>query len=134
MLVAGENFGIGSSREHAVWAILDYGFQAVVAPRFGDIFYTNSTKSGLVTVVLEPDVVATLLDAVEADPELELTIDLERLTLEAPALGLTAGFPMEPGTQRRFLEGLDDIGLTLEAADDIAVFERARPGWLEPAG
>jgi 3-isopropylmalate/(R)-2-methylmalate dehydratase small subunit len=134
ILVAGENFGIGSSREHAVWAILDYGFQAVVSSRFGDIFRNNATKNGLVPVELEGEVVAGLLDAVEADPDLELTLDLERLTVEAPAIGLTARFPMDPATQLRFLDGLDDIGITLRAADDIAAFEAARPVWLEPAG
>jgi 3-isopropylmalate/(R)-2-methylmalate dehydratase small subunit len=134
ILVAGENFGIGSSREHAVWAILDYGFEAVISSRFGDIFRNNATKNGLVPVELEADVVARLLDAIEADPELELTLDLGRLTVEAPAIGLTARFPMDPATQQRFLDGLDDIGITLQAADDIAAFEAGRPAWLEPAG
>jgi 3-isopropylmalate/(R)-2-methylmalate dehydratase small subunit len=132
ILVTGENFGIGSSREHAVWAILDYGFQAVISPRFGDIFYNNSTKNGLVPIVVEPDVASRLLDAIEERPDLELTIDVERLTVEVPAIGLTAGFPLDPGTQRRFLEGLDDIGITLQSEDDIAAFEHDRPAWLEP--
>jgi 3-isopropylmalate/(R)-2-methylmalate dehydratase small subunit len=134
ILVAGENFGIGSSREHAVWAILDYGFEAVISSRFGDIFRNNATKNGLVPVELDGDVVARLLDAVEADPDLELTLDLERLTVEAPAIGLTVGFPMDPATQQRFLDGLDDIGITLQAADDITAFEASRPAWLEPTG
>jgi 3-isopropylmalate/(R)-2-methylmalate dehydratase small subunit len=134
ILVAGENFGIGSSREHAVWAIVDYGFQAVISSRFGDIFRNNATKNGLVPVELDGEVVGRLLDCVEADPDLELTLDLERLTLEAPAIGLTARFPLEPATQQRFLDGLDDIGITLKSADDITAFESARPAWLEPAG
>jgi 3-isopropylmalate/(R)-2-methylmalate dehydratase small subunit len=130
ILVAGENFGIGSSREHAVWAILDYGFDAVISPLFGDIFRNNCTKNGLVPIVLEASVVAMLLDAIEADPTLEITIDVERLTVEAPAIGLGASFPMDPATQHRFLEGLDDIGITLTAEDEIAAFEASRPAWL----
>jgi 3-isopropylmalate/(R)-2-methylmalate dehydratase small subunit len=130
ILVAGENFGIGSSREHAVWAILDYGFDAVISPLFGDIFRNNCTKNGLVPIVLEAGVVAMLLDAIEADPTLEITIDVERLTVEAPAIGLGASFPMDPATQHRFLEGLDDIGITLTAEDEIAAFEASRPAWL----
>ena len=133
ILVAGENFGTGSSREHAVWAIQDYGFDAVISPRFSDIFRNNCTKNGLVPVVLEPEVVAQLLDAIEADPTLELTIDMERLTVEAPAIGLVATFPLDAATQHRFLEGLDDIGITLMAVDDITAYEASRPDWLAPA-
>jgi 3-isopropylmalate/(R)-2-methylmalate dehydratase small subunit len=134
VLVAGENFGIGSSREHAVWAIQDYGFDAVISSRFGDIFRTNCTKNGLVPVVLDTEIVARLLDAIESDPSVELTIDLERLTVEAPAAGLGASFPMDPATQHRFLEGLDDIAITLAAEHEITAFEAGRPGWLESAG
>jgi 3-isopropylmalate/(R)-2-methylmalate dehydratase small subunit len=130
ILVAGENFGIGSSREHAVWALMDYGFQAVVSPQFGDIFRNNSTKAGLVPVQVDPEVGQALLDAIKRDPSLEITVDLERLVLEAPAAGIEAAFPLDPFTQHRLLEGLDDIGLTLRFADDIAAYETARPSWL----
>jgi len=130
ILVAGANFGIGSSREHAVWALMDYGFEAVISPRFGDIFRNNSTKAGLLPVQVEPEVGAALLSAVAEDPSLEITIDLERLRLEAPSAGIEASFPLDPFTQHRLLEGLDDIGLTLRFADAIAEYETTRPSWL----
>ena len=130
ILVAGPNFGTGSSREHAVWAIQQYGFQAVVSPRFGDIFRNNSTKNGLVPVVVPPEVGEQLLRAVEADPTLEITIDVERRTLEAPAIGLTCDFPLDESVRHRFLEGLDDIGLTLKVGETIDTYEATRPTWL----
>jgi 3-isopropylmalate/(R)-2-methylmalate dehydratase small subunit len=130
IMVAGPNFGVGSSREHAVWALTDYGFQAVISPRFGDIFRNNSTKSGLVPVQVDPAVGEALLRAVQADPTLEITIDIERLTVSAPAAGIEASFPLDPFTQHRILEGLDDVGLTLRHADDIAAFEAGRASWL----
>ena len=130
ILVAGPNFGTGSSREHAVWAIQQYGFAAVISPRFGDIFRNNSTKNGLVPVVVSPEVGEQLLRAIEADPTLELTIDVERKTLEAPALGLSVEFPLDDSVQHRFLEGLDDIGLTLRLTDEISAYEATRPAWL----
>jgi 3-isopropylmalate/(R)-2-methylmalate dehydratase small subunit len=137
ILVAGPNFGTGSSREHAVWAILDYGFQAVVSPRFGDIFRNNATKNGLVPVLVSPEVGEALMRAVEADPDLELTIDVERRTLSAPAVGIETEFPLDDATRERFLEGLDDIGITLRSETDIAAYEERRAGWLprvsEPA-
>jgi 3-isopropylmalate/(R)-2-methylmalate dehydratase small subunit len=134
ILVAGENFGTGSSREHAVWAIQDYGFDAVISPRFSDIFRNNCTKNGLAPIVVDRDVVDRLLDAIESGPTLELTIDVERLTVEAPAIGLAARFSMDAPTQHRFLEGLDDIGLTLASEADITAYEARRPAWLEPSG
>jgi 3-isopropylmalate/(R)-2-methylmalate dehydratase small subunit len=130
VLVAGPNFGTGSSREHAVWAIQQYGFRAVVSPRFGDIFRNNAAKNGLVPVVVEPEVGERLLAAIEADPTLELTIDVERRTLEAPSIGLEVGFALDDAVRTRFLEGLDDIGLTLRHEPDIADFERRRPAWM----
>jgi 3-isopropylmalate/(R)-2-methylmalate dehydratase small subunit len=130
ILVAGPNFGTGSSREHAVWALTDYGFEAVISPRFGDIFRNNSTKAGLVPVQVDPAVARALLDAITKDPALEITIDLERLRVEAPAAGIEADFPLDPFTQHRLLEGLDDIGLTLRFAGDIDVYEPKRPSWL----
>jgi 3-isopropylmalate/(R)-2-methylmalate dehydratase small subunit len=130
ILVAGPNFGVGSSREHAVWALMDYGFRAVVSPRFGDIFRNNATKSGLLPVQVPGDVGAALLRAIVADPTLELTIDVERRTLSAPAAGIEVTFPLDGFTQHRLLEGLDDIGLTLRHGDDIDAFEGSRPDWM----
>lgn len=130
ILVAGPNFGTGSSREHAVWAIQQYGFQAVISPRFGDIFRNNSTKNGLVPVVVSPEVGEQLLRAIEADPTLELTVDVDRRVLEVPALGLEVEFPLDDAVRHRFLEGLDDIGLTLQKGDAIDTYESGRPTWL----
>jgi 3-isopropylmalate/(R)-2-methylmalate dehydratase small subunit len=130
ILVAGPNFGTGSSREHAVWAIMDYGFAAVVSPRFGDIFRNNATKNGLVPVQVDPEVGQALLEAVEADPGLEITIDVERRTLSAPAIGVEVEFPLDDATRERFLEGLDDIGITLRNEADITAYEATRPNWL----
>ncbi len=130
ILVAGPNFGTGSSREHAVWAITDFGFKAVVSPRFGDIFRNNATKNGLVPVVVPPEVGEALLRAVEADPDLEITIDVERRTLSAPAAGIECSFPLDDATRERFLEGLDDIGITLRDVGAIDDYEARRPAWL----
>jgi 3-isopropylmalate/(R)-2-methylmalate dehydratase small subunit len=133
ILLAGPKFGVGSSREHAVWALLDYGFRAVVAPSFGDIFRNNSTKAGLVPVQLGADSAAELMAAVQADPELEVVVDVERLVVEAPGIGFTAPFPMDAFTRHRLLEGLDDIGLTLGHADAITAYEATRSAWLPVA-
>ena len=131
ILVAGPNFGTGSSREHAVWAIQQAGFKAVVSPRFGDIFRNNSTKNGLVPVLVSEAVGAQLLQAIETDPTLELTIDIDRRTLEAPALGLTVDFPLDDAVRHRFLEGLDDIGITMRHESNITDYESNRPAWLQ---
>jgi 3-isopropylmalate/(R)-2-methylmalate dehydratase small subunit len=133
ILIGGPNFGTGSSREHAVWAIMDYGFQAVISPRFADIFRNNCTKNGLVPVVVSPEVGEQLLRAVEADPTLEIVVDVDRRTLAAPAIGLEVEFPLEDSVRERFLEGLDDIGITLRSEADITSFEAGRPGWLPTA-
>jgi 3-isopropylmalate/(R)-2-methylmalate dehydratase small subunit len=130
ILVAGENFGVGSSREHAVWAIVDYGFQAVIAPRFGDIFRNNSTKNGLVPVVVSHEIGEKLLRAVEADPTVEITVDVAERRVQAPSIGIDEPFPLDDATRTRFLEGLDDIGITLQHADAITAFEATRPAWL----
>src|SRR5579875_3177190 len=130
ILIAGPNFGTGSSREHAVWALMDYGFAAVISPRFGDIFRNNCTKAGLLPVQVSAEKGRALLDAVEADPSLELTIDVERLVVSAPAAGIEAEFPLDPFTQHRLLNGLDDIGLTLQHEDDISRHEQKRSTWL----
>jgi 3-isopropylmalate/(R)-2-methylmalate dehydratase small subunit len=133
ILVAGANFGTGSSREHAVWAIQQAGFKAVISPRFGDIFRNNSTKNGLVPVVVDAAIGEQLLRAVEADPTLELTIDVERGTLEAPAIGLETTFPLDESVRERFLAGLDDIGISLQQVDAISSYESTRAKWLPTA-
>ncbi len=133
ILVAGPNFGTGSSREHAVWAIMDYGFQAVVSSRFADIFRNNCTQNGLVPVQVSPEVGRQLLAAVDADPSLEIVVDVERRTLSAPAIDLDVAFPLDDATQERFLEGLDDIGITLRTEEKITAFEASRPAWLPTA-
>jgi 3-isopropylmalate/(R)-2-methylmalate dehydratase small subunit len=133
ILVAGTNFGTGSSREHAVWAIQQYGFAAVVSPRFGDIFRNNATKNGLVPVEVSPEVGRQLLDALEADPELELVVDVDRRVLEAPALDMVVEFPLDDSVRHRFLNGLDDIGLTLEHDAEITTYEATRPAWMPTA-
>ena len=130
ILVAGPNFGVGSSREHAVWALMDYGFKAVVSPRFGDIFRNNATKSGLVPVVVEPAIGEALMRAVQADPQLEVSVDVERRVVSAPSVGIEAPFPLDDFTRHRLLEGLDDIGLTLRHVDAIATYEATRPAWM----
>ncbi|MFM2047039.1 MAG: 3-isopropylmalate dehydratase small subunit [Actinomycetota bacterium] len=130
VLVAGPSFGVGSSREHAVWAIQQYGFDAVIAPSFSDIFRNNCTKNGLAPVVLPLASVERLWSLIESDPGTEITIDMERLTVEVPAAGFTESFPMDAPTQHRFLNGLDDIGITLSHADAISSFEKSRPAWL----
>jgi 3-isopropylmalate/(R)-2-methylmalate dehydratase small subunit len=134
ILVAGPNFGTGSSREHAVWALTDYGFQAVVSPRFGDIFRNNSTKAGLVPVQVSAETGRRLLDAIIADPGLELTIDIARRVVAAPAIGLEEEFPLDDFTRYRLLEGLDDVGLTLRHEGDISAYEATRPAWTPALG
>lgn len=130
ILVAGANFGVGSSREHAVWSIMDYGFKAVIAPRFGDIFRNNSAKNGLVPVVLPVDVSERILRAVEADPTVEITIDIASKRVVVASLDIDVEFPLDNSTQERFLNGLDDIAITLQHVDAIAAFEATRPVWM----
>jgi len=134
ILVADTDFGIGSSREHAVWALMDYGFRAVIAPRFGDIFRTNATKAGLLPVVLPEKTVALIQDAAEAEPPASVTVDLGgrevRVTGGGLADPLAAPFEIDDYTRWRLMKGLDDIGLTLRHEDAIAAFEGTRPAWL----
>ncbi len=130
ILVAGPAFGVGSSREHAVWAIQQGGFDAVIAPSFSDIFRNNCTKNGLVPVVLPESTVEAIWAAIEADPTAKIVVDMERLAVEVPSVGITADFPMDPPTQHRFLEGLDDIALTLTHGDAIDHYEARRPTWM----
>jgi 3-isopropylmalate/(R)-2-methylmalate dehydratase small subunit len=133
ILLAGDNFGIGSSREHAVWALLDYGFEAVVSTKFGDIFRNNCTKQGLLPVQVDQTVSRRLLDAVLADPTTEITIDVARGTIEAPAAGVSGTFVLDHFTRDRLLNGWDDIGLTLRHQDEIDAFEARRAAWLPSA-
>jgi 3-isopropylmalate/(R)-2-methylmalate dehydratase small subunit len=130
ILVAGPSFGVGSSREHAVWAIQQGGFDAVIAPSFSDIFRNNCAKNGLVPVVVPEATVEAIWEAIESDPATEITVDVERLTVEVPAVGITHSFPMEPQTQHRFLNGLDDVGITMTHVDEITSFEQHRPAWM----
>jgi 3-isopropylmalate/(R)-2-methylmalate dehydratase small subunit len=132
ILIAGANFGSGSSREHAVWALDESGFRAVIAPRLADIFRANCLKSGLVPVELAAATVETLLRRVERDPNAEITIDVERRTVEAP--GVRATFALDDHARTRLLEGLDDIAVTLTHADDITAYESSRATWLPSVG
>src|SRR6201993_3146103 len=134
ILVAGTDFGTGSSREHAVWALTDYGFRAVIAPRFGDIFRGNATKAGLLPVVLPEATVTALQDAVEAEPAAELVVDLGNRVVVAEAAGIKAPFEIDDYTRWRLMEGLDDIGLTPRHVDNIAAFDHSRPAWLPVTG
>jgi 3-isopropylmalate/(R)-2-methylmalate dehydratase small subunit len=128
VLVAGPEFGTGSSREHAVWALQDYGFRVVLSSRFADIFRGNSGKIGLLTAVVDQDVIERLWAGVEVDPDLEVTVDLE--AREVRAGDLVAPFEVDDYTRWRLLQGLDDIGLTLQHEADITAFEAARPAFL----
>jgi 3-isopropylmalate/(R)-2-methylmalate dehydratase small subunit len=128
VLVAGPDFGTGSSREHAVWALMDYGFRVVISSRFGDIFRGNSAKQGLLAAkVAQPDV-ELLWKLLENEPGTEITVDLTEKTVQAR--DLTVSFEIDDYTRWRLLEGLDDIGLTLRYADEIAAFEQGRPARL----
>ncbi|MCQ8768701.1 3-isopropylmalate dehydratase small subunit [Streptomyces telluris] len=127
VLVAGPDFGTGSSREHAVWALQNYGFKAVVSSRFADIFRGNSLKNGLLTVVLPQETVAALWELTEADPAAEVTVDL--VARQVRAGSITADFDLDENARWRLLEGLDDIGLTLRHEPDVAAFEAGRPSF-----
>ncbi len=128
VLLAGENFGSGSSREHAPWALQDYGFGAIIAPSFADIFKNNCAKIGLLAVELPEETVKKLLEAVRSDPEAEITVDLEERAVKGP--GVEENFEIDDFTRHRLLNGLDDIGLTLTHEDELEAFERSRPRYL----
>ena len=128
ILLAGENFGSGSSREHAVWALKDYGFGAVIAPSFADIFKNNSAKNGLLAIELPEEAVKKLLEAVREDPETLITVELTERTVTGPDVLET--FEMDDFTRQRLMEGLDDISLTLTHADDLEAYEKMRPSYL----
>jgi 3-isopropylmalate/(R)-2-methylmalate dehydratase small subunit len=138
VLVAGPDFGIGSSREHAVWALLDYGFRVVISARFGDIFRNNSVQAGLLPVRLPEQTVTALADAVEADPQTLVTVDLAGREVRAEQADgvevISAPIDIDEYTRWRLMEGLDDISLTLRHAEEIARYEQGRPGWLPVAG
>jgi 3-isopropylmalate/(R)-2-methylmalate dehydratase small subunit len=125
VLVAGSDFGTGSSREHAVWALQNYGFQTVISSRFADIFRGNSLKNGLLTVVLDQKTVDALWDLTDADPTAEITVDLEQRKVIAD--GVSADFELDENARWRLLNGLDDISLTLQNEGDIAAYEATRP-------
>jgi 3-isopropylmalate/(R)-2-methylmalate dehydratase small subunit len=128
VLLAGENFGSGSSREHAPWALQDYGFGAIIAPSFADIFKNNCAKIGLLAVELPKEAVQKLLDTVRADPQTVITVELTERTVTGPNVRET--FEMDDFTRQRLLEGLDDIGLTLTYEDELEAFEKSRPSYL----
>ena len=132
VLVAGPDFGTGSSREHAVWALWDHGFRVVVSSRFADIFRSNAGKGGLVTAQVAQADAERLLDAVEADPATEVTVDLgsRTITWTTPEGAQSAAFDIDDYTRWRLMEGLDDVDLTLRHEDQVAVFEAARPVWM----
>jgi len=130
ILVAGPNFGTGSSREHAPWALQDYGFEAVISPRFADIFRNNCLKIGLVPVTLPGEVVERIMRAVDDDPTLELVVDVADRRVMLPALDLEEPFELDDHTQHRLLHGLDDIGLTEAHEADIAAYEARRDDWM----
>ena len=123
ILVAGPRFGTGSSREHAVWALMDYGFDAIIAPSFGDIFRNNASKSGLLTVPLSSRDVYELVSLITRDPTVHLVVDVEHQHVEVPSTGWQRSFELDPVTRERLLNGWDDIGLTLRHADAIEHFE-----------
>jgi 3-isopropylmalate/(R)-2-methylmalate dehydratase small subunit len=128
VLLSGPNFGCGSSREHAVWALQDYGIQAVVAPSFADIFRGNAVGSGLVPVQVSPEGAARLAEALDADPDADVTVDVAARTVSVGAV--TEDFQLADYAQWRIMEGLDDIGLTLRHEDAIAAYEARRSPWL----
>jgi 3-isopropylmalate/(R)-2-methylmalate dehydratase small subunit len=130
VLVAGSNFGCGSSREHAVWALQDFGFEAVIAPSFADIFRGNSIGAGLVTAQADDADVAGLGQALAADPDAAVVVDVAERLITVPSAGLSYSFDLPDYARWRLLEGLDDIGITLRHANEIADFEQRRPVWL----
>ena len=134
ILVAGPNFGTGSSREHAVWALMDYGFAAVLSPRFADIFRNNAGKMGLVVAAIPEDAIHRLWEAIEEDPNLEIVVDVEHKRVAAPAIGVDVAFDLDDFTQYRLLNGLDDVGLTLRHDADIASYEAKRPAFFPRVG
>jgi 3-isopropylmalate/(R)-2-methylmalate dehydratase small subunit len=134
ILIAGANFGCGSSREHAVWALQDFGFEAVIAPSFADIFRGNSIGAGLVTAQVAENDLARLAGALGANPAADVTVDVAAREVSVPGAGITVSFALPDYARWRLLEGLDDIGVTLRHADAITAYERNRPDWLPVSG
>jgi 3-isopropylmalate/(R)-2-methylmalate dehydratase small subunit len=132
ILVAGRNFGCGSSREHAPWALLEYGFRALIAPSFADIFYNNCIQNGMLPVVLGEEQVDELMRRAQANPGYQATVDLVTQTVSDKD-GFSAVFTVDPFVRERLLGGLDDIGMTLKRDDEIAAFESRRPKWMAGA-
>jgi 3-isopropylmalate/(R)-2-methylmalate dehydratase small subunit len=130
ILVAGPNFGTGSSREHAVWALMDYGFRAVISSRFADIFRNNALKQGLIPVTVPEPVAQTILAAVEDDAATEIVVDVVNRRVAVPSIGLDEPFELDDYSQHRLVEGLDDIGITEQSADAISTYESHRPEYL----
>ena len=130
ILIAGRNFGCGSSREHAPWALQEYGFRALIAPSFADIFNNNCGQNGILTLVLAEDAVNTLIQRAQSTPGYEVTVDLERCIVEDNQ-GFYTTFEVDPFKRQRLLSGLDDIGMTLQHEAEITSFERRRPAWLQ---
>jgi len=128
ILVAGKNFGSGSSREHAPWALQDYGFRAILAPSYADIFYNNCFKNGLLPVVLPEETIAAIMEKAKAQPGYALTVDLEKQCV-TDGEGFSAEFTVDPFRRHCLLNGLDDIGLSLQHADAISAYEARRPAW-----
>jgi 3-isopropylmalate/(R)-2-methylmalate dehydratase small subunit len=129
VLVAGPDFGTGSSREHAVWALQNYGFKVVISSRFGDIFRGNSGKAGLLTALVDEKVVQSLWDYLDDNPGGQITVDLEAKTITTPGGEVSDSFDIDDYTRWRLLEGLDDISITLSHDADISTYEAARPAW-----
>ncbi len=134
ILIARENFGVGSSREHAVWALMDYGFRVVISPRFGDIFRNNSLKVGLLPVELTTEEVQRLLDLVTLEPTTEILVDLGSQRVSVPAQEIEFGFEIDPTAKARLLAGLDEIGITLTKEAAISQYEAQRPRWAPRVG
>ncbi len=130
ILVAGAKFGTGSSREHAVWALSQWGFDAVIAPSFGDIFRLNSYNNGLLPVIVDQTISDAIIKEALENPALKVTIDVRKKTLHVPDLDIIDGFPLDDSIQHRFLEGLDEIGLTLQHEEHITEYESTRHSWL----
>jgi 3-isopropylmalate/(R)-2-methylmalate dehydratase small subunit len=134
ILLAGPNFGTGSSREHAVWALAESGFYAVISARFADIFKANALKNGLLAVELPADVVDSIFRAVQHDPSTEIAIDVEERRVTVPSIGVDEPFELDDFARYRLLNGLDDIALALQSADEIAAYERRRPSYKPAIG
>jgi 3-isopropylmalate/(R)-2-methylmalate dehydratase small subunit len=129
ILLAGPNFGCGSSREHAVWALEESGFYAVISSKFADIFRANSLKNGLLPVEIPQETVRMITDLVESDPSTEITIDVDRRTISVASAGIETAFPLDDFARYRLMNGLDDVGLTMQKQDMITSYEAGRPSY-----